>query len=142
MGLFDFAANMGRNLFNKDDDAPTKIKEHIEGDNPGIDDLKIAFDKGVVTISGKASNNEALEKAILMAGNIKGVSKIVNMVKTALPLGKNVDYYEIKSGDTLWAVAKKYYGDGNKYTKIVEANKEVIKDADKIFPGQKIRIPK
>ncbi len=142
MGLLDFAANMGRNLYAKEEEAPEKIKKHIEEDNPGIEGLLVAFNKGVVTLSGKASNSDALEKAILMAGNVKGVSKIINNFIGALPLAANVDYYEIKSGDTLWAVAKKYYGDGNKYTKIVEANKEVIKNADKIFPGQKIRLPK
>jgi nucleoid-associated protein YgaU len=51
-------------------------------------------------------------------------------------------YYEIKSGDTLWAAAKKFYGAGNRYTQIFEANREVIKDPDKIFVGQKIRISK
>ncbi len=142
MGLFDFAADMGRNLFNKEEDAPKKIKAHIEEDNPGISDLLVAFKEGVVTISGKADDSAAVEKAILMAGNVKGVTRIINEVLSKLPIGKDTEYYEIKSGDTLWAVAKNFYGDGNKYTKIVEANKEVIKDADKIFPGQKIRIPK
>lgn len=37
---------------------------------------------------------------------------------------------------------QKAYGNGAKYKAIVEANKEVIKDENKIFPGQKIRIPK
>ena len=142
MGLFDFATEVGRKLYTKEEEAPAKIKEHIEEDNPGINDLLVAFNNGIVTLSGNAKSPDALEKAILMAGNVKGVSQIINKVKSALPLSSNVDYYEIKSGDTLWAVAKKHYGDGNKYTKIVEANKEVIKDADKIFPGQKIRIPK
>ncbi len=142
MGLLDFAANIGRTLYTKEEEAHEKIQKHIEEDNPGIEELLVSFEKGIVTLSGKAKNSDALEKAILMAGNVKGVSKIINKVKSALPLSGNVAYYEIKSGDTLWAVAKKHYGDGNKYTKIVEANKEVIKDADKIFPGQKIRLPK
>ena len=51
-------------------------------------------------------------------------------------------FYVIQKGDTLWKIAEKAYGNGAKYTAIVEANKEVIKDADKIFPGQKIRLPK
>ena len=51
-------------------------------------------------------------------------------------------YYIIKSGDTLSAIAKQFYGDANTYPKIFEANREVIKDANLIFPGQKIRIPK
>jgi nucleoid-associated protein YgaU len=47
----------------------------------------------------------------------------------------------IQKGDTLWAIAKKHLGDGNRYPEIFEANREVILDPDKIFPGQKIRIP-
>ncbi len=142
MGLFDFATNMGRNLFNKEEDAPQKIQAHIEEDNPGVTDLIVAFHKGVVTLSGNAESSEAVEKAILMAGNVMGVSEIINNVLSKLPIGQNTEYYEIKSGDTLWGIAKKFYGNGSKYTSIVEANKEVIKNADKIFPGQKIRIPK
>ncbi len=53
-----------------------------------------------------------------------------------------VEYYLIKSGDTLSKIAKACYGDANKYPKIFEANREVIEDADKIFSGQKIRIPR
>ncbi len=58
------------------------------------------------------------------------------------PLSTDVDYYEIASGDTLSKVAKQFYGDANAYPKIFEANREVIKDPDLIFVGQKIRIPK
>lgn len=39
-------------------------------------------------------------------------------------------------------IGKKFLGDGNKYPDIFEANREVIQDPDKIFPGQVIRIPK
>ena len=52
-----------------------------------------------------------------------------------------LEYYEIKKGDTLRAISKEFYNNGAKYTKIFEANREVIKDPDLIFPGQKIRIP-
>ena len=44
--------------------------------------------------------------------------------------------------DTLSKIAKQYYGDANKYPRIFEANREVIKDANLIYPGQKIRIPR
>ena len=50
--------------------------------------------------------------------------------------------YVVVSGDSLSKIAKHFYGDANKYPKIFEANREVIKDANLIFPGQKIRIPK
>ena len=45
-------------------------------------------------------------------------------------------------GDNLSKIAKKFYGDANQYNKIFEANREVIKDPNLIYPGQKIRIPK
>ena len=141
MGLFDFVGNIGSKLFGKDEEAPEQIKEHIETDNPGISDLGVVFEDGVVKLSGQADSSEALEKAVLMAGNVKGVTKVDVDNLRAPPLPETVQYYEIKSGDTLWAVAKQFYGDGNKYPQIFEANREVIKDPDKIFVGQKIRIP-
>lgn len=140
MGLFDFAADLGRKLFGKDDDPAQKIQQHIEEDNPGISDLKVAFKDGVVTIDGKTDDPAALEKAVLMAGNVEGVTEVNAQVESP-PIEETVQYYVIEKGDTLWAIASKYYGSGAKYTLIVDANKEVIKDADKIFPGQKIRIP-
>lgn len=47
--------------------------------------------------------------------------------------------YEIKSGDNLSKIAKKY--PGMTWQKIFEANKDVIKDPNLIYPGQKIKIP-
>lgn len=48
--------------------------------------------------------------------------------------------YTVASGDTLWAIAKKMYGDGNQYPKLVSANKD-IKNPSLIYPGQKLVIP-
>ncbi len=50
-------------------------------------------------------------------------------------------FYTIEKGDTMWGIAEKFYNDGTKYPYIVEANLEVIKDADLIYEGQTIRIP-
>ena len=49
--------------------------------------------------------------------------------------------YTVAKGDTLWAIAKKYYGDGSKYTKIFEANKGVLKNPNVIYVGQVLTIP-
>lgn len=143
MGLFDFARNIGKKLFGDDDaDAAEKIKAHIEADNPGVDNLEITLEDGVAKISGDVKDSAALEKAILMAGNVEGVSEVqLGDVKGANP-AENVEYYEIQKGDTLWKIAADAYGNGARYTEIFEANKEVIKDANLIYPGQKIRIPK
>ena len=47
----------------------------------------------------------------------------------------------VQPGDTLWAIAKKYYGNGNQYPRIVNANKDKIKNPNLIFPGQQLVIP-
>lgn len=152
MGLFDFVTDIGHKLFTSDADAAEKISAHIQADNPGIENLNVLFKDGQVTVIGTTQSAEAAQKVILMAGNIKGVNEVIpkidiveataeNVEATAALQPNDVEYYVIESGDTLSKIAKKYYGNANAYPKIFEANKEVIKNPDLIFPGQKIRIP-
>ncbi len=140
-GLFDFVKTVGKKLFGTGDDPAAKIKAMIEGDNPGIKDLAVTFKDGVVSLAGSGAA-AALQKAILMAGNVMGVSEVKLDGAQAATVDDGTQYYIIKSGDTLSAIAKQFYGDPNQYPKIFDANREVIKDANLIFPGQKIRIPK
>lgn len=149
MGLFDFASNIGSKLFSNDADAAAKISEHIEANNPGINDLSVIFKDGTATIIGVTDSTEAAQKVILMAGNVEGVEEVIPKIQindvegdiaAALEPG-NVEYYVIQSGDSLSKIAKEYYQDAMEYPRIFEANKEVIKDPDLIYPGQKIRIP-
>ena len=49
--------------------------------------------------------------------------------------------YEVEPGDSLSKIAKKVYGNASDWKRIFEANKDLIKDPDKIFPGQKLKIP-
>ena len=49
--------------------------------------------------------------------------------------------YKVKPGDTLWKIAKQYYGDGSLYPDIFKANQDILSDPDKIKVGQKLRIP-
>lgn len=145
MGLFDFVSDIGKKLFNKEEDASKAVTAHLTEDNPGVEDVKVTVENGVANISGVASTAAAVEKAVLMAGNIAGITNVkIDDVKitSGEQLAGDDEFYVIQKGDTLWKIAEKAYGNGAKYTAIVAANKEVIKDADKIFPGQKIRIPK
>lgn len=140
-GLFDFVKTVGKQLFGHGDDPAAKIKDMIEKDNPGLKDVAVDFKDGVVQLSGNGAI-EALQKAVLMAGNVMGVGEVKVDGKQASSVDDGTQYYIIKSGDTLSAIAKQFYGDANKYQAIFDANREVIKDANLIFPGQKIRIPK
>jgi len=49
--------------------------------------------------------------------------------------------YVVVSGDSLSKIAKSQYGDAQKWPRIYEANRNIIKDPDLIFPGQELRIP-
>ncbi|PSJ80638.1 peptidoglycan-binding protein LysM [Neisseria iguanae] len=157
MGLFSFIKNAGEKLFGKDetevaaqaaanaDDLNTKaaaaIQTYIEKQNLGLTGLAVAFDgaTGKVTLNGSAPSQEAAEKAVLAAGNVTGVSDVDNNLQ--FPGEAAAQYHDVVSGDTLSAIAKKYYGDANQYMKIFEANKPMLSHPDKIYVGQKLRIP-
>lgn len=145
MGLFDFVNHIGHKIFNTPEEASQAVTEHINNDNPGIKNVSVHVENGVANISGQANDAAALEKTILMTGNIEGISTVnadaVNITNNET-LANDDEFYTIQKGDTLWKIAEKIYNDGSKYTAIAKANKEVIKDANKIFVGQKIRIPK
>ncbi len=146
MGLFDFVKDVGRQIFDTDAEAADNIKQHLEIKTSGLSNLTVEFDDGVATICGDCKNQAVRDQAILIAGNIKGVEKVVADDLKAPPPPpeepeEKAEFYEIVSGDTLGGIAKKYYGSAGKYMKIFEANRDIISDPNKIYPGQKIRIP-
>ena len=49
--------------------------------------------------------------------------------------------YTVQSGDTLWKIASRAYGDGSLYPRIFEANRDVLKQPEHILPGQQLVIP-
>ena len=145
MGLFAFAKDVGKKLFDTDKDAAENIKQHLDIKLTGVKNLDVAFDDGVATICGDCANEATRDSAVLLAGDIKGVEKVLADDLT-FPEPKEeekekVEYYEIVSGDTLGGIAKRFYGKASLYTRIHAANKELIPDPNKIYPGQKIRIP-
>ena len=145
MGLSDFARNIGKKIFHTEEEAPSALQQHINEDNPGVNNLQVDVKDGVATLKGEAQSAEALEKAVLMAGNAMGIQEVKAdqmSIADGSQIGKDDEFYVIEKGDTLWRIAEKAYGDGTKYTRILDVNREVIRDPNKIFPGQKIRIPK
>jgi hypothetical protein len=167
MGLFDFIADVGEKVFSTDKDAAEKIKKQIVAGFPGkVSNIDVKFDDGAVTLAGDCDCPRTRRLVALTAGNIAGVKSVnddglrvpaatADQPATAQPSPaaapaaaapaaeeEEGEFYTIQSGDTLSAIAKRHYGNAMAYKKIFEANKEVIKDPDKIYPGQKIFIPK
>ena len=62
---------------------------------------------------------------------------------TADPIeeGRKARTYTVVKGDSLSRIAQHQYGDANKWRTIYEANRDLIKDPDLIYPGQSFRIP-
>jgi len=159
MGFFDFMSDKGKTLLGTGNDAEA-IKTEIESsfEEPPVDGLVVDVDGESVTLAGVAKDFDTREKVILIVGNIKGIGQVNadQLITTEMLASSSEDdglieeesieipeeiFYTIAEGDTLWGIATKFYDDGNKYTYIVDANLEVIKDKDLIYPGQTIRIP-
>lgn len=158
MGLFNFIKEAGEKLFGgkeaqaapapgvSQDDLNAKaagaIESYIATQNLGASNVKVAFDgtQGKVTVTGDAPTQAAKEKITLCCGNVANVTSVDNQMTVTQP-EPEAQYHDVVRGDTLSAIAKKYYGDANKYPAIFEANKPMLSHPDKIYPGQKLRIP-
>jgi nucleoid-associated protein YgaU len=68
-------------------------------------------------------------------------SDVQSGASSTAPAAEVYETYEVKSGDSLSKIAKRVYGNASAWKKIFEANQDVLKDPDKIFPGQKLKIP-
>src|SRR5262249_29701567 len=121
------------------------LKQQVDILGIPVKDLKVAFADPVATVGGVVGSNSDKEKIALAVGNTPGVGKVDDQLAVegggaaaAAPAAK---MYTVKKGDTLSAIAKAEYGDGNKYPVIFDANKPMLKDPNKIYPGQLSRIP-
>ena len=133
--------------------------------------LKFAFGTdGTVTVSGQVVQEADKARIRELLLSIPGIRKVVQELSVAAPAAVKPDEaiavepspapgspetaevpdggvaaaastYTVQPGDTLWKIAKQFYGDGNAYLKIFEANQGLLKDPDHIFPGQELVIP-
>jgi len=118
------------------------ILDYIKAQNLSATGLTVTFDGATSTVSvyGVAADQATKEKIALAAGNVANVTQVDNNL--VAPAADPAQYHDVVRGDTLSAISKKYYGDANKYNAIFEANKPMLSHPDKIYPGQKLRIPK
>jgi nucleoid-associated protein YgaU len=123
--------------------AARAIKDYVASKGLPVQGLDIDFDanSSTVTVSGSVPDQETREKIVLCCGNVASVGHVDDRMSVA-SAGKAGDFYTVKSGDTLSKIAKMHYGDGNRYSAIFEANKPMLSDPDKIYPGQVLRIPR
>ncbi|MFQ5571943.1 MAG: peptidoglycan-binding protein LysM [Rhodothermales bacterium] len=147
MGIFDFLKNIGKKV-DKGQEAE-QIKRNIHTAlGTQVENLHVSYEDGNVTLSGVVESQAAKEKAVLLAGNIKGVETVDDSGLTVKPQPVEqkepepaFTFYTIQSGDSLSKIARRYYGNATKWPALFEANREVIEDPDLIYPGQQIRVP-
>jgi nucleoid-associated protein YgaU len=118
------------------------IENYIETQGLKVDGLTVSFDgaSSTATVEGTVADQATKEKVLLCCGNVAGVGKVNDMLVVNNPEPES-QWHTVVSGDTLSKIAKKFYGDANKYQGIFEANKPMLKHPDKIYPGQMLRIP-
>ncbi len=163
MGLFSFAKDIGDKIFHRNKDAapasqpastpaatPAAPAEPSAQEianlliqriqqNAKINNLSVNYngDTDTVTINGSAPTQADREKAILAAGNVQHVAQVQDNISVDTPEPES-RMYTVKSGDTLSKIAQDVYGNGD-YMKIFEANKPLLSDPNKIYPGQVLR---
>ncbi len=145
MGLWNFVKNAGKSLGIGSAEAaegpdPAALEKEIEDLGLKSEDLKVEVAGDRVTIRGRAPSQEEKEKIVLAVGNVEGVSEVDEELETPEPAVEPILHTVVK-GDTLWAISKKTLGDGARYMEIFEANRPMLSDPDKIYPGQVLRIP-
>jgi nucleoid-associated protein YgaU len=163
MGLFDFLKDKGEKLFEGDEQQELEkarkadpeittlermkaraLRNLVLGKGLKIENFQLVFDDGVVTVEGHAASQEEREKTVLLLGNVRGILRVDDRLTAEAPAAApepEATFYTVQSGDTLSKIAKAHYGDAMKYPVIFEANRPMLKDPDRIYPGQVLRIP-
>jgi nucleoid-associated protein YgaU len=147
MGIFDFVKGVGKKLGIGDEEQPPEadaLKKDLDSYNLGTDKVDVAVEGDKVVLKGDVADQSTFEKAIMAVGNTLGISKVeASALKVASLDAVAPVFHEVKKGENLWKIAEQHYGKGkgSKYTVIFEANKPMLSDPDKIYPGQNLRIP-
>ncbi len=155
MSLISFLKGAGAKIFGKSEeqkelDKAAVIMNHILGFGFKTENLKAVVDDETVILTGKVDTIPNKNRIVVAAGNVEGISKVDDRL-AVLPIGSDIpvipptepekEFYTVVSGDTLSKIAKRFYGDANKYPVIFEANTPMLTHPDKIYPGQVLVIP-
>ena len=133
-------------MFNLKEMAEKALKEKVVDAIDGrVRNLEVLVNDTEVTVRGEVPTNDDKKAVLGDVQNVEGITKIVTGLvvaeeKAAQETGST---YTVQAGDTLWGIAQKLLGNGALYTKIYEANKDVIgSNPDVIKVGQVFKIPK
>jgi LysM repeat protein len=144
MGLF------GKSFDEKVQDAVAVINKS----DLGVSGLKAKVDGKVVTLEGQAVSMDAKGRVMLEFNKMVATENTVNKIQIqgagaaqplpgpGAPAAGDATVYEVKPGDTLGAIAQRFYGKASLYPKIFEANRDILTNPDLIKVGQKLKIPK
>lgn len=158
MAFWDFVKDAGKSVLGKAEAAepqtPAATPEQAETDRKvkaltaevkalglGSKDVHLTLRGDTVKVESKGADRETMEKLILAVGNIKGIARVeADLPKEAADTPEAV-FHTVQPGETLSAIAKRYLGNANRYDEIFKANRPMLSDPDKIYPGQSLRIP-
>ena len=158
MGLFDKMFGHGAQSASQQPDAEKRFNElkqkyqtvlttadqhHVQFQNLHVQDNKL-FIKG--TAPTEEAKSKFWDQVKLVSPTQDDITADIN-VDGSRALGAAVggvsggQTYTVKSGDTLSKISKQLYGDSNEYMSIFYANRDKLKDPDKIQVGQQLTIP-
>ncbi len=164
MGLMSFIKEAGEKLFGKGEakaaqaaaaQSPTPenvealsraagdaIAAYVVAQGLQVQGLDVGFDAptSTVTVAGTVADQSTKEKVLLCCGNVEHVAAVNDLLVVSEPQPES-QWHTVVSGDNLSKIARKFYGDPNKYPLIFEANRPMLTHPDKIYPGQMLRIP-
>ena len=158
MGFFDFLKGSGKEVKDPEPQDLTKdysaaerqqindrrramaLVKEVEDLGLAIQDLAVKVDGEVATVSGTVEDQATNEKVVLAVGNTVGIARVDDRIEVSTP-EPEAQFHTVESGESLSLIAKQYYGDAMKYPVIFEANRPMLTDPDKIYPGQVLRIP-
>jgi nucleoid-associated protein YgaU len=146
VGVFDFIKGAGRKEEAKQDEERSeliksnKLLRYVTGLGLDVEDLRVKYDDGIATVTGKAASQAEREKVVLALGNTEGVAQVDDQMEV-VSTEAEAKFYTVEKGDSLSKIAKEFYGDAMKYSVIFDANKPMLTDPNLIYPGQVLRIP-
>lgn len=140
MSVFNFVKSAGNKLFNRGQSEPDALKSHGESLGLKVSDLDVDFADGKVVAKGRAASQEEREKMLLALGNVEGVEAVDDQIAVEAPADEST-FYTVQRGDTLGAIAQRHYGKASAYMQIFEANRPMLDNPDRIYPGQVLRLP-